>query len=417
MQFYRNLSLARLTNPVLCFASLAAEEHVSQGDLTAENRFRGSAEVDEVVQIQQILQVHLIRNYSEPTSSPVPLLVRNRRGYFCIDGWNLIEQARRDGLDSIGCRVQYLADASDIELAILKVAVRSGNRRGKASYAEEIANVKNLKHILMEAIENPVIYAHGGLRTSDGTGGNRSDDVVRVIANRLGKDRSTITDCLNKSAYLTDGLLVRLVADNTKKRFFESLSRYRRRIITTIKSQRGIDPHEIEESVSSALTEMVETYLRDGMQAFRNTAERLITEAIANATSVTITVTNTQYENLGGPDATPQSGGNSIVPQESPQTPVAILRESSSQPEMTAECPLQAIATDSTLNVPEGPTSEQARARFKNVCIDMVSKIESMTDRQLFDEASKLQSDIVRFRRDIMIHLRQVGEQVEGGQS
>lgn len=417
MQFYRNLSLARLTNPVLCFATLASDEHVSQGDLTAENHFRGSAEVDEEVQIQQILQVPLIRNYLEPTSSPVPLLVCNRRGYFCIDGWNLIEQALRDGLDSIVCRVQYLADASDIELAILKVAVRSGNQRGKASYAEEIANVKSLKRILMEAIENPVIYAHGGLRTSDGTDRNREDDVVRVIASRLGKDRSTITDCLNKSAYLTDGLLARLVSNNANKRFFVSLSRYRRRVITTLKSRRGIEPNEIERFASSSVIEMVETYLQGGMQDFRNTAERLIAEAIANATSVTNTVTTTQDENLVGPGTTPQIGGNISVPQESPQPQIAILWESSSQPEMAVECSSQAIATDSTVNVEEGPTSEQARARFKNVCNDMVAKIESMTNRQLFDEASRLMTEIVILRRDIMINLQQVVEQAEGGQS
>jgi hypothetical protein len=396
MQTYQSLSLARMTNPVLCFASLETEERVSQGDLT-ENRFRESAEVDEEVQIRQVFQVPLIRNYQEPTSSLMPSLVRNRLGYFCIDGWNLIELAITGGLDSMRCRVKYQADASDIELAILKVAVRLGNQSGKASYAERIANVKSLKAILMETIENPVIYAHGGLRTTDGTGRNREADVVNVIADRLGKDRSTITDYLKRSENLTDDLLARLVENNANKRFFESLSRYRRRIITTLKSRRGLTPILIEERVSSALTEMVETYLLDGMQTFRNNAERLIAEAIATTTSTTA-----QNENLGGQGETPQNG-ESVVLQDSPQTPV--------------ECPVQTIATDSTANVPESLTSELVRARFKNACIDMAGKIDSMTDRQLFDETSPFMTEIVRLRRDIMSCLHQVDEQVEGSQS
>lgn len=50
MSNYRNLSLARVTNTVLCFASLASEDQVSQGDLIKTRR-REMAIVNEMVPV------------------------------------------------------------------------------------------------------------------------------------------------------------------------------------------------------------------------------------------------------------------------------------------------------------------------------------------------------------------------------
>jgi hypothetical protein len=358
-----------------------AAEKISRGEIIEP--FATLAEVDGNLPIELILHFEGIADYREPTTKP-PLIVRTRAAtYHCIDGWNLIEEARRSGQRTIRCRFIYVERASEFDLAIMKATARFGNRGPEPTYAEILVNVRWLRDYL----------------TGSATG--RTEDIEGQLATRLNKDRSTITDYINRSKYLTAVQLTRMAEANANKRNFESLARYARRIKNTVKSRSGVDRTIVEETVSNAVSEMVDAFVQNGIDALRNAAERLITDALANATSVTTTITATQDEIL----------------QVSEQLPVAALAEAANEPRIVSESPDQAIATDSTLNVPEGPASDQARARFKNVCIDMVSKIESMTDRQLFDEASRFMTELVILRREIMKHLQQTGAEVEGGQS
>jgi len=379
-----------LTDQVLCFATLAAEENFSPGEMIEP--FATAAEVDENLPIDPILHFVGIADYKDATTKP-PLVVRTRAGtYHCIDGWDQIEEARRNGRLTIRCRVIYVEQASEFDLAIMKATARFANRGPEPTYAEILVNVRWLRDYLTQS-------------TID-----QARDIAGQLATRLNKDRSTITDYINRSKYLTAVQLTRMAEANANKISFESLARYARRMKNTIKSRSGVDRTIIEETAANAVSEMIEAFVENGIDAIKNTGDRLISDAEANATSVTTTPITPQDENHASP------GENSVLP-ESPQTPVVILRESSSQTEMPVECPFQAIASDAMVNAPQGPSSEQARARLKNVCLDMVSKIESMTDRQLFDEVSKFQTELVILRRNIMTLLQQVDDQSKGGQS
>jgi hypothetical protein len=410
MSIYQLLSQTMpMMSNALCFASLPFDEQPPQGDLT-EVKYDLSAEVDELVPPGQIIHFVGIADFQAQTVSPVPIIVRTSFGDYCIEGWEMVEAARRDQRATILCRLRYFRLRAGIdfqtELALQKVALRAITK-GEISYAELVADVKRLYLMLEARTENPLLYGHGGARTQGQTGNGRAENIRWVIQSRLGKDQSTVSEYLKHSKGLSDQVLRRLVEEKANKRLLESLGRYRRRIIMTMKLRPGLDPSAIEEFVFSSLTQMVETYLQDGMEAFRNSAERLI-ESISSPTTVTASHRNPAY-NPGDEDGELQESGPLTVP---------IPCESVSAPRIALEPSQQVTSTESTVSASEIPTAEQAKARFKTACLDMVGKIESMTDRQLFDEASQFMTELVILRRDIMkTLLQQVGEQVEGGQS
>lgn len=64
------------------------------GGLT-EMKFATSAELDEEVETDRIQHFEGIPDYLAETISPVPIVVRIGDEFFCIEGWKMVEDARR----------------------------------------------------------------------------------------------------------------------------------------------------------------------------------------------------------------------------------------------------------------------------------------------------------------------------------
>jgi hypothetical protein len=226
-------------------------------------RFKTTREDIVEMPIRSIQQCPLIPDYKDPTESTLPIVVHTPEAFFCIDGWNLIEQAQAEGQSNVRCHVFQIQEHSDTELAIRKVAVRTKPVGGTCCYAELVRNANLVANILMDEMENPIVFSHGGSRRGAFFTNNREDDLREVLSERLGKDRSTINAYLNFGRYLTNEAIHTLVEQNTGRAFFEKAQINKRRWISNLKSD-GLDEESITTQISSKMLEWREEYQESG---------------------------------------------------------------------------------------------------------------------------------------------------------
>jgi len=234
---------------------------VLNADQTA--RFKTTQEDVAELQIESIQPYLLIPDYREPTESTLPIVVQSPAGCYCIDGWNLIEQAKSANQPTIRCYVFHIQEHSDTELAIRKVAIRTKPQGGTGSFAELVRNTKIVVKYLMDEMENPIVFSHGGARQGANFTNNKEDDLRQVLSDRFGKDRSTINDYLNFGRHLTDEAMETLVAQKTGKAFFDKVRVNKRRLINMLESD-AITSEDMVTEVSGKMLEWLDEYRRTG---------------------------------------------------------------------------------------------------------------------------------------------------------
>jgi hypothetical protein len=226
-------------------------------------RFKTTQEDIAELPVESIQPCPIIPDYRKPTESTLPIVVHSPAGCYCIEGSNLIEQAKVASQPAIRCSIIKIQEHSDTELAIRKVEVRTKPRGGTCTYAELVRNTSILAKILMEEIENPVVFSHGGARQGANFTNNKEDDLRQVLSDRLGKNRSTINDNLNFGRCLTYEAKDTLVAQNTGKAFFEKVRVNKRTLIKNLESD-GKTPEDITEEVSRKILEWLLEFQQTG---------------------------------------------------------------------------------------------------------------------------------------------------------
>ena len=159
-------------------------------------RFKTTQEDIAELPVESIQPYPLIPDYRNPTESTLPIVIQSPAGCYCIDGWNFIEQAKAAGQPAIRCYVSHIQELSDTELAIRKVAIRTKPQGGTCSCAELVRNTKIVAKYLMDEMENPVVFSHGGSRQGANFTNNKEDDLRQVLSERLGKDRRSASNPL-----------------------------------------------------------------------------------------------------------------------------------------------------------------------------------------------------------------------------
>jgi len=213
----------------------------------------------ENLEIEAIQNFTSIPDYETPTDSQCPIVTRTPHGCFCLDGWNLIETAKANGKCSITCAVVDLADHSDEELAIRKTALRVKPRGGTASYAEIMRNVKRLEEMLLASNNDLRTLGHGGTRRGQEFVNNKYENVIKVLALRLGKSISTINQYLSHARYLSEEMLNILATRGINKDFFEKANANKTATFTHLKSNRKPDA-EITDQISNYMLAWLQDY-------------------------------------------------------------------------------------------------------------------------------------------------------------
>jgi len=226
-------------------------------------RFKTIQEDIAELPIKTIQPCPLIPDYRDPTESTLPIVVQSPAGNFCIDGWRLIQQTVEAGLPAIRCSILQMQEHCDKELAVRKVEVRTKPRGGTCLFAELVRNISILAKILMDEMENPIVFSHGGARRGGNFSNNKEDDLRQVLSERLGKNRSTINDYLHFARYLTDEAMDALVAQKASKAFFEKARINKRILIKGLESD-GVTFEDITTEVSRKMLEWLGEYQRTG---------------------------------------------------------------------------------------------------------------------------------------------------------
>lgn len=226
-------------------------------------RFKTTQEDIAELPIKSIQPHRLIPDYRDPTESTLPIVVQSPVGNFCIDGWRSIEQAIAEGQPIMRCFVIQIQEHSDTELALRKVEVRTKPRGGTCLFAESVRNTSILAKILMDEIENPIVFSHGGARRGGNFSNNKEDDLRQVLSERLGKSRGTINDYLHFSLHLTDDAKDALVAQKASKAFCEK-ARVNKRILIKHLESEGLTHEDMKAEVSGKMLEWLDEYQRTG---------------------------------------------------------------------------------------------------------------------------------------------------------
>jgi hypothetical protein len=204
-----------------------------------------------------------IPDYTLKTAAPHPILAKTLQGYFYLDGQDLIAEARANGRESIRCYVSDLPDHSVEELALRKVVVRERAPGGEPLYAERIRNVCRLFVILSQSPDVRV-YGHGGDRRGENYQQQSTlDNVISVIAERLGKSTTTINMLRNFGEHLDEPTLEMLVQERVTKDFFEKVTVNKRTLLKYLMHE-GKNELEITAVISPRMMEWLAEYQRDG---------------------------------------------------------------------------------------------------------------------------------------------------------
>ena len=240
---------------------LSDENRVSSGDLNStfsppDNTFEKSIEPLELANIAHFSD---IPDFIKTTRSPYPIIVKTPSSIQCVDGWNLIEEAKQRNETDIFCEIFHILSDSEIEIAIWKASVRTKSLAGRCIYAEEVRNTCRLFSMLSESMENPMIFSHGGARRGDEYIDRPENNIRLVLADRLDRKPNTISKCLQHGNSLNDETLQRLINDNVKKGFFEAIQKEKQSLIDELESQQK-DHDEIVDAVSARVLSLLEDF-------------------------------------------------------------------------------------------------------------------------------------------------------------
>jgi hypothetical protein len=120
-----------------------------------------------------------------------------------------------------------------------------------------------LEQIILNEKENPIVFSHGGARRGGSFTNNREDDVREILAERLGKNRSTINKYLNHSEYLHEETMGEILASGEGKKFFEEAQRNKRILIKNMKSDEKSE-EKIAAETSKQMLSWLEEYQSTG---------------------------------------------------------------------------------------------------------------------------------------------------------
>jgi hypothetical protein len=251
------MSDSRVISPADDPASVAGEK--VQGSPGVLKPTKAPVETIEEIPVQEIKSFRGIPDFREPTISAYPAVVKAYDQYLCIDGFELVEKTASGGVARIRCRIFHLDHPDEIETALLKAAIRMMPAGGTCLYSEIVRSTRGLFTMLMGSPEPPTVFSHGGARRGVAYTENKEDNIRVLLAERLGKSKTTINKYLSYSEWLNDEALAVLIEKLMEKDFFEKAQVKKRILVKNLKSA-GRPDAEVVAAVSERIVSWATDY-------------------------------------------------------------------------------------------------------------------------------------------------------------
>jgi hypothetical protein len=133
---------------------------------------------------------------------------------------------------------------------------------GKCSYAELVRNTRRLYQALLDKSDDLVLFSHGGDRRGIGFTDSKENNIVAVLASRLGKSSTTINKYLQHSYSLNDATMEELVGAGAPKFFFEAIQVQKQVEIARLRSQQ-----KDEAAIVAVISDQVSTWFNESQQS------------------------------------------------------------------------------------------------------------------------------------------------------
>lgn len=236
-----------------------SEEVTSSGEaaLQEPSPYRTTGRSIEDIEISTIQNFDAIPDYRDSMDSDRPYVLRTPEGFFFLDGREIIQQVRAQGMEFITCDVETVERWSRVDLMLRKIASRIRTRGGEATYAEKVRNVRLVTDELRNSNEDLTFFGHGGRRYGEGFTNDQENDIRSILETRLGKNRNTINSYILHGEHLTPETMEILVNRNIQKGVFETYQRRKRKLYGKLQKDRLSYP-EIASLISTDFISFLE---------------------------------------------------------------------------------------------------------------------------------------------------------------
>jgi len=214
------------------------------------------------VEVKDIIHFEDIPDFYNETHADHPIVGKTPDGYFCLDGWNLVQEAVKNKLEKIICKLYEMEKHSDTELALRKMEMRNKTEGGKAIYPETLRALSCIENKLKA--ENPDLegFYHGGCRR--GLDLKKSKSISMLISKRTGVSVNTIRKQLGHARHINPETFELLVNEYMKvekqelskykpgRGFFENIRNSKKNLIEMMQGK-----NESDENITIVVSEFV----------------------------------------------------------------------------------------------------------------------------------------------------------------
>jgi hypothetical protein len=189
----------------------------------------------------------------------LPMVLKTRMGFFCIDGFEKIRTAAEAGDPEIRVESVELSEHSEADLVLRKLANRLDSRGGTPPFPTVLYTITKAYEVLVRSKEGLKPLGHGGDRRSAQWTGNRKEDVKEVLSLRLHKDRDTVNAYLRYGKWLTDETFEALIEGEADRDFFEIIQPEKTSLVKTLEGKRQ-QKSQITEIISMNVLKWLDEY-------------------------------------------------------------------------------------------------------------------------------------------------------------
>lgn len=225
----------------------------------------------------EIVECTSIPDYTTESILDQPLVMRCGTQWFCLERFDLVNEAVRQSQPMIRCRTIEVPRADVFDVAVYKTASRIKTSGGKATYGEIVCAVNHLAMLAQNFSYRFTQNSHGGDRRSRYYRNVSHTDLTAFLVRCLNKTRNVVNDYLSYGKYLDSPALLELAKSSVRQKDLRRFQVIKRNEIAKLEK----DGKTVDE-ITAAISQLLLDWLNDtgefapGNDATHNTPEESV---------------------------------------------------------------------------------------------------------------------------------------------